>query len=76
MDIINNFKGAESNMAHFRIPVIPPTCNKTIRFPVDVIEDVEYLIRGKQCTFSALVIEAVRTAIISASETASTEDAP
>lgn len=51
------------SMGHFHIPVIPPTTNKTIRFPNDVIEAVERAITGKECTFSAFVIAAVRAAL-------------
>lgn len=50
-------------MAGFKIPSIPPTTNKTIRFPNDVIEKVERAIVGKDCTFSAFVIAAVRAAL-------------
>ncbi len=50
-------------MAGFKIPSIPPTTNKTIRFPNDVIEEVEQAIVGKDCTFSAFVIAAVRAAL-------------
>ena len=50
-------------MAGFKIPSIPPTTNKTIRFPNNLIADVESLIQGKDCTFSAFVIEAVRLAV-------------
>ena len=50
-------------MANFKIPAIPPTTNKTIRFPNDVIADVEKAIEGKDCTFSAFVIAAVRNAL-------------
>ena len=50
-------------MAKFSIPKIPSTTNKTIRFPNDVIEEVEKSIAGKQCTFSAFVIAAVRNAL-------------
>lgn len=50
-------------MAKFRIPNIPPTTNKSIRFPNDLIEQVESAIRGKDCTFSAFVVEAVRVAL-------------
>lgn len=50
-------------MAKFRIPKIPPTTNKTVRFPNDVIEEVEAAIVGKECTFSAFVIAAVRHAL-------------
>lgn len=50
-------------MAKFEIPSIPPTVNKTVRFPSDVVEQVEEAIRGKDCTFSAFVIAAVRAAL-------------
>ncbi len=48
---------------NFKIPSIPPTTNKTIRFPNNLIQDVEQLIQGKDCTFSAFVIAAVRAAV-------------
>ena len=47
----------------FKIPVIPSSTNKSIRFPNTVIEEVEEAIRGTDCTFSAFVIEAVRVAL-------------
>ena len=50
-------------MKTFKIPNVPPTTSKTIRFPNDVIEDVETAIKGKDCTFTAFVIEAVRVAL-------------
>ena len=50
-------------MGKFIIPEIPPTVNKTIRFPSDVVTEVEQAIQGKDCTFSAFVIAAVRTAL-------------
>lgn len=50
-------------MGSFQIPSIPPTTNKTIRFPNDVVENVEQAIQGKNCTFSAFVIAAVRAAL-------------
>ncbi len=50
-------------MRKFKIPNIPSTTNKSIRFPNDVIEQVENAIRGKDCTFSAFVVEAVRVAL-------------
>lgn len=28
-------------MIHFKVPEIPPTTNKTVRFPIDVVEEVE-----------------------------------
>ncbi len=50
-------------MGKFQIPSVPSTTNKTIRFPNDVIEQVENAIQGKDCTFSAFVIAAVRAAL-------------
>lgn len=50
-------------MGSFQIPSAPPTTNKTIRFPNDVVEAVEQAIQGKNCTFSAFVIAAVRAAL-------------
>ena len=52
-----------SKMPGFRIPKIPATVNKSIRFPNDVVEAVENAIVGKECTFSAFVIAAVRNAL-------------
>lgn len=50
-------------MGTFKIPITPPTTNKTIRFPNDVVEAVEAAIQGRECTFSAFVIAAVRAAL-------------
>jgi hypothetical protein len=50
-------------MEKFKIPVVPSTTNKTIRFPNNVIESVEKAIQGKECTFSAFVIAAVKMAL-------------
>ena len=50
-------------MKKFKIPVVPATTNKCVRFPNDIIEQVEQEIVGKDCTFSAFVIEAVRVAL-------------
>ena len=52
-------------MAAFQIPRTPHTTNKTIRFPDDVIADVEAAIAG---TFSAFVIAAVRSALAQLAE--------
>lgn len=51
-------------MEQFKIPVISQTSNKCIRFPNNIIADVENAIQGKDCTFSAFVIEAVRVALL------------
>lgn len=50
-------------MGKFQIPRVPGTTNKTIRFPNDVIEQVEAEIVGTGCTFSAFVIAAVKAAL-------------
>ena len=50
-------------MKKFKIPTVPQTTSKCIRFPNDIIEDVEKAIEGKNCSFSAFVIEAVRVAL-------------
>ena len=50
-------------MGKFKIPETPPTVNKTVRFPTDVVEKVEAAIQGKDCTFSGFVIAAVRAAL-------------
>ena len=46
-----------------KIPNSPTSTNKSIRFPNQVIEQVEAAIRGTDCTFSAFVIEATRVAL-------------
>ncbi|MBQ3135958.1 MAG: hypothetical protein IJB74_00610 [Clostridia bacterium] len=50
-------------MRKFKIPSIPPTTSKSIRFPNDLIDEVESTIKGTNCTFSAFVVEAVRVAL-------------
>ena len=50
-------------MKKFKIPTVPASTSKCIRFPNDVIENVEEAIKGKSCTFSAFVIEAVKVAL-------------
>ena len=50
-------------MRKFKIPVIPSSTSKTIRFPNNLIDEIEKEIVGKDCTFSAFVIEAVRVAL-------------
>ena len=50
-------------MRKFRIPKPPTATNKSIRFPDDVIKQVEDAIRGTSCSFSAFVVEAVRVAL-------------
>lgn len=50
-------------MKKFKIPQIPQTTSKSIRFPNDVIDEVESVLVGTDCTFSAFVVEAVRIAL-------------
>ena len=50
-------------MKKFKIPQIPQTTSKSIRFPNDVIDEVESVLVGTDCTFSACVVEAVRVAL-------------
>ena len=50
-------------MKKFKIPNVPPTTSKSIRFPNDIIEQVEQAIQGTNCTFTAFVVEAVRVAL-------------
>lgn len=50
-------------MGKFKIPENPPTVNKTVRFPSNLVDEVEQAIQGKDCTFSGFVIAAVRAAL-------------
>ncbi len=61
-------------MRKFKVPVIPPTTPKSIRFPNDIIDEVEEAIRGTGATFSAFVIEATRVALESLKEDAEAEN--
>lgn len=47
----------------FKIPATPQTTPKNIRFPNDIIDEVELAIRGKDSSFSAFVIAATRWAL-------------
>lgn len=51
-------------MAAFKIPEIPPTTCKTIRFPVPLVNGIEAAIRTKDCTFTAFVVAAARVALM------------
>ena len=46
-----------------KVPKIPTSTNKSIRFPNTMIEQVEEAIRGTDCTFSAVVVESVRMSL-------------
>lgn len=51
-------------MSDFDLPKVNRKLNKTIRFPEDMIAQVEETIRGKDISFSAFVVEAVRHALL------------
>lgn len=46
-----------------KLPKTPTTENKSIRFPISMIEEVEAEIQGKNSSFSAFVIAATRAAL-------------
>lgn len=50
-------------MNSFKIPIIPSITQRSIRFPNDLIDDVEEAIRGKETTFTAFIVAATRHAI-------------
>ena len=50
-------------MQKFQIPCSPSTTNKCIRFPNDLIEEVETVIKDTTCTFTAFVVEATKVAV-------------
>ena len=50
-------------MSKFKIPIIPKTTQRSIRFPNDLINAVENIIKGKNSTFSAFVVEATRSVV-------------
>ena len=50
-------------MKKFKIPSIPPPNNKCIRIPNDIIDRVEKASEGKNGTFTAFVVEAIRVAL-------------
>lgn len=45
---------------NFKISVIPRATQKFIRFPNEVIEKIEDIIKGKDCTFSLFAIKDVK----------------
>ncbi len=50
-------------MRKFHIPITPSSSTKSVRFPDDVIKEVEDAIKDTDCSFSAFVVEAVRVAL-------------
>lgn len=61
-------------MRKFKMPNLPPTQSKSIRFPNDLIDRVNRAICKTNCTFSAFVIEAVRVALADVEEKAGLEE--
>lgn len=61
-------------MSNFKIPIIPSTSQRSIRFPNDLIEDVENAIEGKQTTFTAFVVAATRHAVDELKDTKDIDD--
>ena len=61
-------------MRKFKLPVIPNTTQKSVRFPNDIIDQIEEAIRGTNVSFSAFVIEATRVALENLREDAESED--
>lgn len=55
-------------MEEFKLPKVVGTSNKCIRFPNDIIDDVNDLIEGTGCTFTAFVVEATRVATVNLKE--------
>lgn len=62
-------------MARFKLPKMPSTVNKTIRFPQEVVDQVEIELRGTNCNFSQFVILAVRVALENLEEDRAAEQA-
>ena len=63
-----------NDMRKFKLPVIPDTTSKSVRFPNDIIEDIEEVTRGTNVSFSAFVIEATRVALENLREDAESGD--
>jgi hypothetical protein len=61
-------------MRKFKIPKTPISTPKSIRFPNELIDQVEEAIRGQDCTFSAFVVEATRVALENLKEEEQTEE--
>ena len=50
-------------MREFKIPTHSKSTTKTIRFPNDLIEEIENTIVCQNCTFTAFVVAAVKFAL-------------
>ena len=61
-------------MRKFEIPKTPRSTTKSVRFPNDIIEEVEKAIQGTECTFTAFVVEATRIALENLKEDAESSE--
>ena len=52
----------------FQLPSVPETTPKNIRFPNEIIQQVDEVIQGTDVSFSRFVIEATRVALESMRE--------
>lgn len=50
-------------MREFHIPAAAGRTTKSIRFPNRMICEVEQVLQGTECSFSAFVVEVVRVAL-------------
>ena len=50
-------------MPKFKLPQPPKSTTKSVRFPNDIISEVEDAVLGTDCTFTAFVVEATRVAL-------------
>jgi len=61
-------------MRKFKIPKVPRSTTKSVRFPNDIILEVENAIKGTNCTFTAFVVEATRVALENLKEDENSEE--
>ena len=55
-------------MKKFKLPITPKSRSKTIRLPDDLITEIDKAIDGKDCTFTAFIVEAAWMAVIQLKE--------
>lgn len=58
---------------NFSIPKTPRSTTKSIRFPNEVIDQVNDAIAGTDCDFTKFVVAAVRSALVSLEEQKSSD---
>lgn len=57
------------DMGKFKLPVIPTSSTRSIRFPDHLIKRVENAIKGNQVTFNAFIVAATEFALDELQET-------